>query len=145
MTHVPRTARLPRTEISSGTLRSVIEYGLPLPFVKVSKIMSVGCYSYRPVIICMMHKSNTPLTIDNLQTMTRLQTGVHPSFLQFKCRSSVVSCPLNGTLDITLSVFQLITFRNFSQEVRRKGLPSPNYSYTSLSPTADIRYFIQAR
>jgi len=31
---------LPRTGISSGTLRSIIEYGLPLPFLLVGKSLT---------------------------------------------------------------------------------------------------------
>jgi len=36
ITHVTHAGRLPRTGISSGTLRSVIEYRLPLPFLHVN-------------------------------------------------------------------------------------------------------------
>jgi len=38
--------RLPRTGISSGTLRSVIEYGLSLPFylyMNIQKFRPAGC------------------------------------------------------------------------------------------------------
>jgi len=39
---------LPRTGISSGTLRSVIEYGLPLPFFDSRCIRIQGCYHVHP-------------------------------------------------------------------------------------------------
>jgi len=50
---------LPRTGISSGTLRSVIEYGLPLPPKKTS---------FRPEHTNCINNQNRPKILTNLYT-----------------------------------------------------------------------------
>jgi len=88
------TGWLPRTEISSGTLHSVIEYGLPLPLPFISWSMTEGIcvvwlclfrwYLRRPEALSVVHlclcsrKCSTPAPIRRPRTTTTMTTGMPP-------------------------------------------------------------------
>ena len=62
MTHVT-ACWLPRTGISSGTLRSVIDYGLPLPLGLLGEFVITnhpGWQKHRPIRVLAQHRSTPP-------------------------------------------------------------------------------------
>jgi len=84
---------LPRTGISSGTLRSVIEYGLPLPFLK----LCITAATQRRRRQSSSVNSDSPVLLPLLLVLLLPHALCRTSAAASSCAASVCVCERNYT------------------------------------------------